>query len=498
MTMTVTQAVLVAGVTILVTVVVQKLCKFYYQLTHLPPGPFPLPVIGNLLTFRKNVLTHEVMLQLAKEHGSVYTLFMGTDPTIIVTDPRLGLEVMRKHTFAGRPRFNVTDYYYKDNSIDIIFGDFSKEWEALRKVGHLAARKFAVSSALNGIVLDAVDHLIESAGSEPFDSEVHLNNMMITILARTAFGKKYAVNDPDFVEWKNLLDFVNETMTDIMAVEYVPPLKIFYRKTMKKLADVCDMEAAYTRREYEAATERFVDGKIETFCDAIVAAKKEAEQEESSILKYLTTENMVNAINNLFEAGVDTTKITTQWCFLFMAIYPLLQDEIRKEVEEVVGNERPSIEHKPLCHKLNAFVSEVMRFRPIVATGVPHKATVDTEIGGVKVRKNTTVMVPLVALMRDPESWGDPERFRPSRFLDSDGNHVPKPNNCFIPFSDGRRSCPGNKLAQNNLFLILSRFLQRTQYIDVFGGVEKMDISGDPEKTNGWNPYNFSLILTLK
>ena len=334
--------------------------------------------------------------------------------------------------------------------------------------------------------------------SEPFDSQSNISNMMISILASTAFGRKYKFDDPEFLEWKDLLDFVNIHATELFAVEFCPLLKYVYRKTMKKMVQVCDREIEYTEQEFDTAEANFAEGKINTFCDAIIASKREAEREESSIAKYLTTSNLVNAINNLFEAGVDTTKITTQWAFLFMAEYPEMQIALRKEVDDVIGKEKPSLEHKSKCHKLNAFISETMRFRPIAATGMPRKATMDTEIGGLRVRKGTTVMVSLVAALHDREAWGDPEVFRPNRFLDQNENHISKPNSYFIPFSDGRRSCPGNKLSSNNLFIILSRFLQRTQYIDVYGGVENVDLGGDPNKSNGWSPYDYSLILSLK
>ena len=490
------QTVLIGSAVIVITYLIQKVCKFYYQLTHLPPGPFPLPFIGNLLSFRKNAHAHEVILELAQRHGSVFTLFMGSDPSIVITDPRIGIPVLKKHTFAGRPVLKFTDYYCKDGSIDIIFADFTKEWEALRKVGHLAARKFAVSPRLSILVNDAVDHLMDHVKSEPFDTNSNLCKMMVSILASTAFGKKYEFDDPEFLEWKDLLDFGNAHTTELMVVEFFPPFKHVYRKTMQKMVEVCDREIEYTERELKKAADNFEEGKINTFCDAIIASKREAEREESAITKYLTTANLVNAINNLFEAGVETTKTTTMWAFLLMAKYPEMQTVLRKEVDDVMGAERPSLEHRGACHKLNAFISETQRFRPIVANGLPHKATCDTEISGLKVRKGTTIMVPLITALHDREAWGDPEVFRPNRFLDENENHIAKPNSCFIPFGDGRRSCPGSKLASNNLFIILSRFLQRTQYIDVYGGVENVDLGGDPNKSNVWSPYDFSLLLT--
>ena len=437
------------------------------------------------------------MIELGKEYGSVYTLFFGESPNIVITDPKIGLEVLKKHQFAGRPPYTLAKYHMGDG-IDIIFSDFTKEWEALRKVGHLAARKFAVSPNQAKIVNQAIDYLIDQVGEEPFESEANLSKTMISILASIAYGKKFEFSDPEFLQWKSCFDFVNSKSPQIYSVEFFPPLAIVYRNIIKTYAEKCDFQASYTGKMLNRAITDFEEGKLDTFCDAIIAAKKEAEKEESTILKYLKTRNLINAINNLFEAGVETTKITTQWAFLYMAHFPELQEKIRNEVDKAMDQELPTIDHKERCPLLCAFINETLRMRPIAATGMQHTATMDTDIGGIRVRKGTTVMVNIKQALHNKEAWGDPENFRPQRFLDENNKFVSKPNSMFIPFSEGRRSCPGNKLAFNNLFIILSRFLQRTRYIDVYGGVENVDMNGDIDNTEGWCPHNYSLILSLK
>lgn len=67
-------------------------------------------------------------------------------------------------------------------------------------------------------------------------------------------------------------------------------------------------------------------------------------------------------------------------------------------------------------------------------------------------------MVPLLhAVHMDPMLWDHPEKFDPSRFLDSNGK-VSKPE-YFIPFGVGRRMCLGEVLARMELFLFFSSML---------------------------------------
>ena len=50
----------------------------------------------------------------------------------------------------------------------------------------------------------------------------------------------------------------------------------------------------------------------------------------------------------------------------------------------------------------------------------------------------------------------EPEELRPERFLETTD---PRLKNFELPFGFGRRSCPGNHLALNSLFINISRIL---------------------------------------
>jgi hypothetical protein len=63
-----------------------------------------------------------------------------------------------------------------------------------------------------------------------------------------------------------------------------------------------------------------------------------------------------------------------------MAKYPEMQAKLRKEVEDEIGDRLAIQEDKSNCHYVNAFMSEVLRLRPVVPMSLPHKAMVDTQI----------------------------------------------------------------------------------------------------------------------
>ncbi|KGL82776.1 Cytochrome P450 2J6, partial [Tinamus guttatus] len=106
----------------------------------------------------------------------------------------------------------------------------------------------------------------------------------------------------------------------------------------------------------------------------------------------------------------------------------------------------------------NAVVHEVQRFSNVVPVGVPRMTTRDTLLGGFLVPKGTLLMTNLTSLFMDKKTWETPDAFNPEHFL-KDGQFCRR--EAFIPFSLGKRACPGEQLARAELFLFFTALLQK-------------------------------------
>ena len=66
----------------------------------------------------------------------------------------------------------------------------------------------------------------------------------------------------------------------------------------------------------------------------------------------------------------------------------------------------------------------------------------------------------------DPEYWGDPEVFRPERFLHTqDGKMKLVKHDRFLPFGFGKRICMGESLAKAELFIFTVLLIQVVNYL---------------------------------
>lgn len=107
-----------------------------------------------------------------------------------------------------------------------------------------------------------------------------------------------------------------------------------------------------------------------------------------------------------------------------------------EEIEENIGlNRPPSMKDKTSLPYLEATIHETLRHADIVPASVPHSVSEDVDFQGYLIPKGTTIITMLDSVLQDPEIWGDPENFRPKRFLDDNGKFQRKEE--FVPFSIG-------------------------------------------------------------
>jgi cytochrome P450 len=103
-------------------------------------------------------------------------------------------------------------------------------------------------------------------------------------------------------------------------------------------------------------------------------------------------------------------------------------------------------------------VFETLRLYPS-AWAIRREAVCDTEIGGQRVAKGTTVLLSPWVLHRDPRIFSEPLEFRPERW--SDGLAASLPRLAYLPFGGGQRTCIGSGFALTEAMVILTLITQR-------------------------------------
>jgi cytochrome P450 len=171
----------------------------------------------------------------------------------------------------------------------------------------------------------------------------------------------------------------------------------------------------------------------------------------------------VGIVAEILSAGSETTIASVQWFFRAAIYFPDAAKRAQQEIDAVVGPDRlPEWQDRPNLPYVEALIQELHRWASVSPLAVPHATTEADVYRGYRVPKGATVMANTYAVHHDPNSYQEPHRFLPERFL-RDGHpfrakEMASLSNHFA-FGVGRRACPGQQVANASLYIVLSRIL---------------------------------------
>ena len=160
--------------------------------------------------------------------------------------------------------------------------------------------------------------------------------------------------------------------------------------------------------------------------------------------------------------GMSDTELRDQLITLLVAGHETTATALARAVERLVRHPaalarlRAELETGDDAY-LDAVVKETLRARPII-DAVSRRLTRDADVAGYRLPAGTYVMPGISLVQADPELWGNPDEFRPERFLDDAAAPY-----TWIPFGGGRRRCLGAAFATFEMKTILATVLPRVE-----------------------------------
>jgi cytochrome P450 len=144
-------------------------------------------------------------------------------------------------------------------------------------------------------------------------------------------------------------------------------------------------------------------------------------------------------------AGHETTATALAWAFERLLRNPAALARLRRSIE--AGED----------DYLDATIKETLRARPVIVD-VARKLTAPAQIGRFRLPAGTFVLPAIAALHYRPDLYPAPDRFRPERFLEGDGERY-----AWIPFGGGVRRCIGASFAEYEMRIVLKTILERAE-----------------------------------
>ncbi|KAH7840600.1 hypothetical protein Vadar_019067 [Vaccinium darrowii] len=101
--------------------------------SKLPPGPAPLPVVGNLLELGDK--PHKSLAVLAETYGPSMSLKLGQITTVVISSPALAKEALQKQDLASSSRSILNAVHaHEQCKYSVVWLPVFDKWRSLRKI----------------------------------------------------------------------------------------------------------------------------------------------------------------------------------------------------------------------------------------------------------------------------------------------------------------------------------------------------------------------------
>ncbi|CAG2112884.1 unnamed protein product, partial [Medioppia subpectinata] len=368
------------------------LVGFYSKLSNYPPGPIPLPVIGNLLLFRnKKQHINQELSKLYRLYGPVVTVWVGPIPIVLIGDPDIVKQAFKRPECSGKfqillaispvhkicslfnfiPRYSFTtpptpicvklllgSIFNDDNHRDVAFNSHLESAVPLRKMSMSTIRKYTkskdFSDLLNKTVNEIFAQMLTKEGIDrPFKPQSYCHEILMTIFRH---------------EMNNLYGIY----------EFIPIVRYFMANPLQTLQKTYNKCFKYIINELKLRDNNYDESNGRDFCGQFIDAKRRTEAEGKPGFECFNDNNIAAVVMDMYLAGMETTYSTLVWNVLFMVYYSDWQQIMRNEVNDRLGDRAPIVTDKHHLHNVMAFIYETIRLRTAAPIGAPHMTLSDT------------------------------------------------------------------------------------------------------------------------
>ncbi|KAJ7152979.1 cytochrome P450 [Mycena filopes] len=428
----------------------------------LPPGPWPLPIVGNLFDMpRSNVW--ETFSKWNNIYGEVVYLRILGRPIIFLNSVKATTDLLEKRglLYSDRPQFPLMNL--AGHQWNFGFMSYGKEWQSLRRTFTSQYNSMVALRSFYDAHRASVSTFLLNVMRDPKDVSNHLRLRS----AQVMFDVSYGIS---VTSWDHQLIRTAEAVMDVVSLALSPSMWIINTisilnalprwlggaavaaKVEKWQTDVQLLRNA----PFKIVKESLANGTARPSFTASLLRESWASSDDPTVNEGLIRDTAAIALG----AAYETTFAAGEVFILMMALNEDVQRLAQAEIDAVVGTDRlPDFIDRERLPYVTAVMKEVLRFHSPAPTGIPHELTEDDWYEGMFLPAGSMVMGNIWQILHDPLTYPDPFKFDPNRFI-SDGQLDCKTNDpSRFVFGFGRRVCPGRLFTEDSLWLTFAQFL---------------------------------------
>ncbi|NUQ79366.1 MAG: cytochrome P450 [Polyangiaceae bacterium] len=414
----------------------------------LPPGPSQLPIVQ---TMQWSFRPMPFMEACSRRYGDIFTLrFHQLGTFVFFSRPEHIKQIFTGDTdvlLAGRA----------NRVLEPLVG--SKSVLLLDRKEHLRQRRLLMPPfhgermlAYAAIMRDTAEAEIERMPLRtPFAIHPHMQAITLDVIMRAVFG--LTSSDAPGSEGERMRRLRK------LLVEFITPPPVLI--TFLPFTQVDLPGSPY--RTFLRIREN-VDRELYALIDERRRAKDLNEREDILSLmlraRYedgqpMTDVELRDELVTMLVAGHETTATSLSWAFDRILAEPRVAKKIDAELTRVLGGRRLDPAAIQGLDYIDAVIKETLRLYPILPI-VARELAAPLEIAGYSLPAGTKVVPCIYLAHRRPDTYPEPTRFYPERFIDAKIDPY-----AWLPFGGSVRRCLGMAFALYEMKIILATVLSR-------------------------------------
>ncbi|KAI3736017.1 hypothetical protein L6452_15548 [Arctium lappa] len=399
-------------------------------------------------------------------YGKIFFAWFGPVPTVHVVDPDVVRDILSRMNEFQKPRKN--NPYVKILSTGIIDYEGDK-WSKHRKIINPTFHAEKLKLMAPAMCLSCCEMikrwgmLFSNEQSLELDVFPHLQKLTGDVISRTAFGSSYE-------EGVRIFDLQNELGSILMhAIQslYIPGSRFFPSARNKRMEEIDHEVKDLIRSMIDDRTIAMEAGETghDDLLGILLQSNYDEIQKTGNERFGMSIDEIIEECKLFYFAGHETVANLLVWTMVLLSRYPQWQELARDEVFEVFGNNNPDIDELSRLKTVNMILLEVLRLYPGVSA-LYRMCIEQTKVAGINLPEGTLVIMPILALHHDQETWGDDaSEFNPQRFSNGVAKATSGGQVSYFPFGGGSRICIGQNFAMLEAKIAIAMILQRFSFV---------------------------------